>query len=304
METTLTPVPPETSAQPAATSPHAPSANPHTMNTDRTINGDTMLAAQDLRFGYDRNTAVVDGVSVELRPGRLGALIGPNAAGKSTLLRLLLGQLEPWSGSVVIEGHCVTQMPPARRARWISYVPQRGSGSFAFTVEHVVSLGRYALGPDPQAVEHALATCGLTDLRHHVHAHLSVGQQQRVLLARAIAQATGHGRVMLLDEPGSAMDLWHIHQMMHTLRQLARSGLAVLVVLHDPNLAARYVDDAWLMDHGRIVAAGPWRSVLTGDILEPVYRMKFNTLSPPDHDRPVFDVEPQDTPSDTLVGRS
>jgi iron complex transport system ATP-binding protein len=128
-------------------------------------------------------------------------------------------------------------------------------------------------------------------LGERIYAHLSLGQQQRVLLARAIAQAAGAGRLMLLDEPASAMDLWHIHRTMGQLRALTRKGLSVLVVLHDLNLAARYADTVWLLDRGRLAAAGPWNTVLTPAVLEPIYRVGLTPLSGLRHHRPMFDVD-------------
>jgi len=252
------------------------------------------MVGTDLVFGYQPGHPVIQGLSAELHSGQLCALIGPNAAGKSTLLRLFLGHLEPWSGSVELNGECVARIPASQRAKSISYVPQRAGAGFAFTVQEVVAMGRYAMKTDPAIIEQSLRSCDLWLLRHQVYAYLSVGQQQRVLLARAIAQATGTGCVMLLDEPSNGMDLWHVHQTMGTLLSLARSGLAVLVVMHDPNLAARYADTVWLMDHGRIVRAGPWDSVLVPSVLEPVYRVRIRALSCEDHDRPVFSIEPRD----------
>jgi iron complex transport system ATP-binding protein len=152
-------------------------------------------------------------------------------------------------------------------------------------------MGRHALAPDPQAVRQALANCDLTDLGSRVYAHLSLGQQQRVLLARALAQSAGAGRLMLLDEPASAMDLWHIHNTMRQLRHLTRAGLAVLVVLHDLNLAARYADTVWLLDRGRLAASGPWDRVLTPAVLEPVYRVTLAPVAGLSHHRPMFDVD-------------
>lgn len=250
----------------------------------------TQLAARGLTFGYETDQPVIDDLSATLTGGQLCALIGPNAAGKSTLLRLLLGQLAPWSGVVELDGKNVAGLPLSHRARWVSYVPQRPSAGFAFTVEQVVAMGRHSLEPSPASVERALEACELQPLRRRVFAHLSAGQQQRVVLARAVAQADGTGRVMLLDEPGSAMDLWHLHRTMERLRSLARSGLAVLAVVHDPNLAARYADVVWLMDRGRIVADGPWEQVLTPANLGSVYRVQIQLLPSPSHDRPIIDI--------------
>ena len=229
---------------------------------------------------------------MQLKAGQLCVLIGPNATGKSTLLRLLIGQNQPWSGTVTLDGHHVDQMATGQRAQWISYVPQRATAHLAFTVRQVVEMGRHALSPHPQAVDQALNTCDLVSLGDQVYAQLSVGQQQRVLVARALTQAAGQGRVMLLDEPGSDMDPYHLHQTMRSLLGVARSGMAVLVVLHDLNVAARYADTVCLMDQGQIVASGPWDSVLCPEVLEPVYRVLIQTVSDQNHDRPIFRIEP------------
>ncbi len=234
-----------------------------------------VMRVHGLRFGYQPGRAVIEAMEAELAPGRLVALIGPNAAGKTTLLRLLLGQLEPWSGRVEVGGRAVAELSARRRAAWLSYVPQRGGAGFAFTVRQVVAMGRYATGPDAAAVERALDACDLTDLAERVYQELSAGQQQRVLLARAVAQSDGGGRAMLLDEPVSSMDLWHAHRTMQRLVQWTRGGPAALVVLHDLNLAARYADDVWLMDRGRLVAAGDWSAVMRPAVLEPVYRVRL-----------------------------
>lgn len=273
--------PPEISA--------GPSADGSSIGGSSSGGGGPVAALRGVVFGYEPGTPVVRSVSVELRPGRVCALIGPNAAGKSTLLKLMLGQLDPWEGTAELAGRPVLTLTPRHRAARVSYVPQQGAVSFAFTVGQVVAMGRYALGDAGAAVEHALEVCDLYGLRDRVFAHLSGGQQQRVLLARAVAQSAGAGRVMLLDEPASGMDLWHVHQTMRLLTRLAQAGAhgggtgepggpGVLVVLHDVNLAARYADDIWLMDRGELVAAGPWREVMQPKLLEAVYSVRFQPM--------------------------
>lgn len=259
------------------------------------------LALEAVRFGYERGVEVVCDVSGALAAGRLCCLIGPNAAGKTTLLRLMLGQLEPWSGQVRLMGRPAASLEARQRARWVSYVPQRGGMAFAFTVRQVVEMGRFAQGGDDGAVEAALAACDLLAVQHRPFVHLSGGQQQRVMIARAMAQSRGPGRVMLLDEPGSHLDLWHLHHLMHVLREQAAEGLAVLVVLHDLNLAARYADDVWLMDRGELVAAGRWDAVLRPAVLEPVYGVSLRPLRSDHSDRPVFHIEPSATLLDRLA---
>jgi iron complex transport system ATP-binding protein len=249
------------------------------------------LSIQSLTFGYEPGRSVILDFTADLPRGKITALIGPNATGKTTLLRLLLGHFTPWSGSVLIDQHRADQLDPRRRAAWLSFVPQRARSTFAFSVHQVVNMGRFAVNANPQAVQQALDSCDLASLQHETYSTLSIGQQQRVLIARAIAQSNGQGRIMLLDEPGSAMDLWHLHHTMQILHRLAHEGLSILVVLHDLNLAARYADDVWLMHQGRLTAHGPWDTIMQPRVLEPVYGVKLRVLNTHNHERPIFDVQ-------------
>ena len=268
--------------------------------TDHPVSG---LCVDALHFGYQLARPVVQGFSASLHAGRLTALIGPNAAGKTTLLKLMLGQLRPVSGTCTIDGRDVFRMPASRRAGRISYVPQHSAAAFAFSVEQIVAMGRFAVGHSPAAVARALEQCNLLHLRHRPFWALSAGQQQRVMIARAMAQSDrcedrclhcGHplkgvvfwrcpkcdrpcGRVMLLDEPTSGLDLHHAHEMMKHLVALARGDLAVLAVLHDLNLAA-YAQTLWLMHEGTLVASGPSQQVLRPEVLEPVYGVKLKSV--------------------------
>lgn len=253
----------------------------------------------DVRFGYTPGQPVIDGVSGGLAAGRVTALIGPNAAGKTTLLRLMLGQLRPWSGRVELAGRDVACMAPAERARHVAYVPQRASVSFAFTVSQIVAMGRFALPPDDHAVDRALERCDLMSIADRVFAELSGGQQQRVLLARAMAQCAA-ARVLLADEPVSNMDLRHAHRAMNLLRRMAAEGLTVLAVLHDLTLASAYADDVWLMNAGRLLHAGSRQEVLQPAMLESIYGVRLHALTMPGgEDRPLILAQPM-SGSDTM----
>lgn len=247
----------------------------------------------DVHFGYRPELPVVRGITVQLEGG-VCALIGPNAAGKSTLLQLLLGQLRPDRGQILLAGQPVAVMAPHQRAMKLAYVPQRAMANVAFTVEEVVALGRYAAAPDAGAMEEALSLCDLLAHRSRIFSQLSAGQQQGVAVARAVAQLGGErsleGKFLLLDEPVSAMDLWHAHQTMRLLRDLTSRGLTVLVVLHDLNLAMTYADTIWLMNEGRLAAQGPWQQVMQPAVLEPVYRMPLKMQQMEEKERPVFFV--------------
>jgi iron complex transport system ATP-binding protein len=206
--------------------------------------------------------------------------------------------LKAAKGEINVCGRPLGSMHATERAKIVSYVPQRGLASFAFSVEQVVAMGRHVLSRDQDAIESALSMCDLQHLRGRVYAELSVGQQQRVLLARAMAQSAGSGQVMLLDEPNSGMDLHYAHETMLHLRQMAEQGMCVLVVLQDISMAARYADDVWLLSKGSLVASGSWEEVLHPEILEPVYRVKVYRLANhvhDIHDRPLFFTEPVGT---------
>jgi len=263
-----------------------------------------LLDLDGLSFSYTAGVRVIHHISAQLERGRLCAIIGPNAAGKSTLLKLILDECRPERGSVRLAGQPIHSMSIRERARQISYVPQQGLVSFGFTVEQVVAMGRFVHHdggqmPDHPAVTEAMARLDIADLAQRIYGQLSGGQQQRVMLARALAQSRDDGKLMLLDEPASHLDLWHVHQLMTLLREQAAAGMGLLIVLHDVNLAARYADDIWLMDQGKFTAAGPWQQVLKPDLLEQVYRVKFIPVSVAEGEkdesncrRPLFLIEP------------
>lgn len=215
------------------------------------------LLARDLAFAYGRTgPQVLRAVSCEVRPGRITAIIGPNGAGKSTLLRLLLGLLTPTAGACELDGATVAGLSERQRARRLAYVPQVPSIALAFTAADVVALGRYAIDgggtrPSHAAVERALARVGSADAGDTPFASLSVGQRQRVILARALAQLDHAGageRYLLADEPFSAMDPRHVEGSISLFRELARDGLAIAVVLHDLGAVQAIADDVLVMD--------------------------------------------------------
>lgn len=259
-----------------------------------------VLTATGLNFAFSPGKPVLRGVELSLSPGRLTALVGPNGSGKSTLLRCLAGLLSPAAGSVTLDGKPIHRWPAAARAARLAYVAQRPEVAFGFTTLDVVRFGLLTAGrpgradnADPAA--RALLRVGLADRSSEPFAHLSVGQQQRAALARALVQLDGtvstNGdapppAVLLADEPLSAMDPRHALASMDLLRGLAHASTprptACLVALHDLSMAARFADDAILLDTaGRIAAAGPAANVLTPDRLAPVFGVRFARIDHP-----------------------
>ncbi len=237
------------------------------------------LVVEALTFRYG-SVQALDGVSAQARPGSVTAVIGPNAAGKSTLLRCIIGRRRPASGRVLIDGEPAHRLRTARLAQRVAYVPQRPEVSAAFTVREVVELGRYALPRDAARVDDALGRLDLVSIAGRPFPELSVGQQQRAALARAVAQLSPDGH-LILDEPTAAMDLRHVRDSTTLLREVADGGATVVLALHDLALAAAMADEVWLIDGGQLVGSGRSREVMQLDRLRAVFGVDFAWIERP-----------------------
>jgi iron complex transport system ATP-binding protein len=231
-------------------------------------------------------TRVLDDVRLGVEPGGWTAVIGPNGAGKSTLLRSVLGA-HPHAGQVRIDGVPTTGMPRRERARHLAYAPQRPVVPDGVTTADYVSLGRtphrsLLAAPragDRRVVADVMARLELTELAGRLLSTLSGGEQQRAVLARALAQQP---RVLLLDEPTAALDLGHAQQVLDLVDRLRRQdGLTVLSTLHDLSLAGQYADRLALLSAGRVVAEGPPAEVLTAEALARHYGARAEVVTGP-----------------------
>ncbi|MCW5776263.1 MAG: ABC transporter ATP-binding protein [Phycisphaeraceae bacterium] len=243
------------------------------------------LAAEAVSFAYRRGRPVLRDLTLHFEPGTVTAVLGPNGAGKTTLLRLLLGLREPDAGRVMLDARSVASLSARERAARMAYVPQRSRMAFAFTVREVVSHARFAT-PDERtddSVASALREVGLETLADEPFERLSAGQQQRTLIARAIAQLSapcpeGATRVLAADEPLSTLDPKHALEAAALIRSLVARGpsLAAVVVLHDLTAALRFADRAAVLDAtGRLAALGPTGETLTPDLLAGVFGVPF-----------------------------
>jgi iron complex transport system ATP-binding protein len=236
------------------------------------------LRARGLSVTLGGRTVLRD-VELEAHPGEVLALLGPNGAGKSTLLKALAGLL-PYEGSVKIAATDVAALSPRNRARRISYVPQRSLLRSALSVEEVVALGRYVHGgsfggmskSDQEAIDHALMTAHADALRDRIFTQLSVGEQQRVLLARALAS---DAPILLLDEPTAALDVGEAMAVLRLIRTLAARKHTLVVVLHDLADALSTTDRALLLKDGCVVEQGDTREVISAEPIRAVYGVKL-----------------------------
>lgn len=237
-----------------------------------------MLRGDHITVRYGDHT-VLDDVSFRLEEGQWLMLEGPNGAGKSTLIEAV-AQGVPYAGSIRWDGQDVRVLKPAQLAQRIGVLSQRNAVGYAYTVEEVVGLGRYAHRPgflssrreeDRARVDQALEMTGLSDLRRASMLTLSGGEAQRAFLAQVFAQDP---RVLILDEPANHLDLNYQQQVFSLIRDwLKQPGRAVLSVVHDLSLARRYGTHAVLLDRGRCVARGAIEDVMTPANLNGVYGM-------------------------------
>ena len=246
-----------------------------------------VLRGEDLSFTHPGGErAAVRGVSLRVSPGRLLAVVGPNGAGKTTLLRLLSGSLIPEGGRVTLDDRPLALLGDRERARALAVVPQSESSTFPVTVAELAGMGRYAhLGPwarsgagDRAIVDRAMARAAVREFADRQLGELSGGERQRARIARALAQ---EAPVLLLDEPTAGLDLRYRMEVFHLLRELRADGLAVLVITHDLNLAARFADRLLLLDEGRARAWGSPDEVLLRAPLEEVYEWPLRVVAHP-----------------------
>ena len=237
-----------------------------------------MLTGKHVTVRYG-DYAAVDNLSFRLEEGQWLMLAGPNGAGKSTLIEAIARGV-PYTGSIEWTGEDILSLKPAQFAQRIGVLSQKNTVGYAYTVEEVVGLGRYAYkagflsGRDDEGkarVEQALELTGLTALRRASMLTLSGGETQRAFLAQVFAQ---NPQVLILDEPANHLDLKYQQHIFSLIQQwLKEPGRAVMSVVHDLSLARRYGTHAVLMDHGRCVSQGRINDVLTPDHLRRVYDM-------------------------------
>ncbi len=233
-----------------------------------------MVRVYDLEFSYGKDK-VLNQATVDVSKGELISIVGPNGTGKSTLIRCINGLLKAQKGQIKISQIDIKTLSRPQIAKKVSYVPQNSSNIFDLKVFDMVMFGRRPHSSFRIKREDRVKALKAMNILHIEHLamrnfnHLSGGQQQKVIIARALAQETG---VILLDEPISNLDIRHQLEVMDTLRALVdKAGITVLMVVHDLNIAAQYSDRIVMMDRGKIVAAGKPEEVITKESVASIY---------------------------------
>ncbi|WP_127469641.1 ABC transporter ATP-binding protein [Streptomyces sp. B27] len=254
--------------------------------------GVSRLAARGVTVGYG-GRAVIDDLDVEIPPGVVTTIIGPNGCGKSTLLRTLTRLLKPADGTVVLDGEDIAKLRTRDVAKKLGLLPQAPVAPEGLTVGDLVARGRHPhqswlrqwSSDDAGVVERALTMTGVADLADRPVDSLSGGQRQRVWISMTLAQGTD---LLLLDEPTTYLDLAHAIDVLDLVDDLHESGCTVVMVLHDLNLAARYSDNLIVMRSGRILAQGHPRDVITAELLHEAFGLQAAVIDDPVGDRPLI----------------
>ncbi len=245
---------------------------------------------------HGRPPFAIRDLSFRLAPGEILGLIGPNAAGKTTVIRLLSRVLDPSRGEIFLAGRSALRLGRAAIARQVAVVPQDVPQGFPYTVEQLVLMGRFPHAPgrffesreDLEIAREAMAITGVETLAAESLDRISGGERQRALLARALAQRP---RLLVLDEPTAHLDLRYQAERVALLRRLHRDeGMGILLVSHDLNLAAEVSDRLLLMSGGSAVSAGTPEDVMQESVLEAVYRCRVIVDKHPATRRPTVNV--------------
>lgn len=247
-----------------------------------------------IRLANAKQSALLENANCKVNTGEIMAIIGPNGAGKSSLVKAISGDID-FQGSIIIDG---ASNNPKLRARQLAVLPQLSLLNFPYKVSEVVALARipHASGAtrDKKIVQDALALMDADYLHDRLYTDLSGGEKQRVQLARVLAQiwdandAPNQRRLLLLDEPTTALDLGHQRMLMQSLKQLANQNLSVVMVLHDLNLAAQYADTMLALVCGQQLKFGPTKEVITTANIKTLFGVDTKIIDHPDNNSPVI----------------
>ncbi|MFD7875111.1 ABC transporter ATP-binding protein [Streptomyces sp. NPDC059766] len=275
------------SATPVDASASTPAGGPN--NPRSTVN---RLSAENVTLAYDQRV-IAEQLSVQIPDNSFTVIVGPNACGKSTLLRALSRMLKPSEGRVLLDGQVIQSMPAKKVARTLGLLPQSSIAPDGITVADLVGRGRYPhqgllrqwSAEDERVVQESMAQTGVAELAERYVDELSGGQRQRVWIAMALAQQTP---LLLLDEPTTYLDIQHQIDVLDLCAQLhEEQGRTLVAVLHDLNHAARYATHLIALRGGRVIAQGEPGEVVTAALVEEVFGLRCQVIDDPETGTPL-----------------
>jgi len=250
------------------------------------------LSAENVTLAYDQRV-IAEQLSVEIPDNSFTVIVGPNACGKSTLLRALARMLKPSRGRVLLDGQVIQSMPAKKVARTLGLLPQSSIAPDGITVADLVGRGRYPhqgvlrqwSAQDERVVQESMAQTGVAELADRYVDELSGGQRQRVWIAMALAQQTP---LLLLDEPTTYLDIQHQIDVLDLCAQLhEEQGRTLVAVLHDLNHAARYATHLIALKSGTVIAEGAPNDIVTAELVEEVFGLRCQVIDDPETGTPL-----------------
>ncbi|MFD8416768.1 ABC transporter ATP-binding protein [Streptomyces sp. NPDC059650] len=262
------------------------------MTNSRSTQVQQRLTAQNVTLGYEQRV-IAENLSVEIPDHSFTVIVGPNACGKSTLLRALSRMLKPAAGQVLLDGQAIGSLPAKKVAKTLGLLPQSSVAPDGITVADLVARGRYPhqgllrqwSKEDERIVRESMVSTGVAELADRSVDELSGGQRQRVWIAMALAQQTP---LLLLDEPTTYLDIQHQIDVLDLCAELHENqGRTLVAVLHDLNHAARYATHLIAMRGGKVVAEGPPAEVVTAELVEEVFGLRCRIIDDPETGTPL-----------------
>ncbi|MFI5664709.1 ABC transporter ATP-binding protein [Streptomyces sp. NPDC051684] len=268
------------------------SREPHPSRTKQRSTAVNRLIADDVTLGYDQRV-IAEKLSVEIPDNSFTVIVGPNACGKSTLLRALSRMLKPSAGRVLLDGSVIQSMPAKKVAKTLGLLPQSSTAPDGITVGDLVARGRYPhqgllrqwSSEDERIVQESMGSTGVAELAERYVDELSGGQRQRVWIAMALAQQTP---LLLLDEPTTYLDIQHQIDVLDLCAELhEEQGRTLVAVLHDLNHAARYATHLIALREGEVIAEGAPKDIVTAELVEQLFGMKCQVIDDPETGTPL-----------------